>query len=162
MEPTASGYLEFIRNIMGISSALLPDNSPVIGYSYNIALATVNEQLQAIKAPSDPYYSIYALAVYNLAGDRLINYAPDLDGSPVIPGSNPPLKYFAYSRKQYQLNSFVSGVVQSTSDESTSVSLVVPKALELLTIGDLQNLKTPWGRQYLAIAQDTGTDWGIS
>ena len=40
--------------------------------------------------------------------------------------------------------------------------MTVPKAFDELTIGNLQNLKTPWGRVYLGIAQSYGTLWGLS
>jgi len=163
MGPTVACYIEFIRAIMGINSALLPDNSVYIQWSYQVALATVNKQLKAVCAPRSPYTSIYGLAVYNLAGDRLVNYAQDLPGAEVIEGSNPPMKFFAYMRTTLNLSGFTSGVVQSTGDEATNVSLVVPKAFESLTLSDLQRLKTPWGRQYLELVQDFGPSaWGIS
>ena len=60
------------------------------------------------------------------------------------------------------INSFVAGVIESSADESTSQSMKVPDQFEGLTIADLQNLKTPWGRTYLGIAQSIRTDWGIS
>lgn len=163
MGPTLAGFILFIRDYMGISTALLPDDSVYIEAAYQVALATVLKQMKKVCAPSSPYTSIYGLAVYNLAGDRLINYAQDLPGSDVIPGSDPPEKFFAYTRRQWDIFGFTSGVVQSSSDETTSGSFVVPKAFEALTIGDLQNIKTPWGRQYLAFAQDFGPSiWGLS
>lgn len=163
MGPTVAGFILFLREFVGISADLLPDDSIYIEAGYQVALATVNKQLVAICAPRSPYTSIYGLAVYNLGADRVINYANDLSGSPVIEGSNPPMKFFAYTRKQYNTLGFVSGVVQSTNDESTGGSLVVPKAFEALTIGDLQYLKTPWGREYLNYAQQFGpSSWGLS
>jgi hypothetical protein len=53
-------------------------------------------------------------------------------------------------------------VVVSADDASTSGSFNIPEQFNGLTIGDLQNLKTPYGRQYLAIAQKYGELWGIS
>mgnify|MGYP003341841371 CR=1 FL=1 len=60
-------------------------------------------------------------------------------------------------RSAYQLKSFVSGVVSFAGDEGTQSTLTVPEALKGLTIGNLQNLKTPYGRTYLQIAQDFGS-----
>jgi hypothetical protein len=56
----------------------------------------------------------------------------------------------------------VAGVIGSSADETTSESLVVPEAMKNLTLQNLQNLKTPYGRQYLYFAQAFGTNWGLS
>lgn len=170
MQPTLAGFLLFIRNVMGITTAVLPDDSPVIGFVFSVALAIVNPALAQACVPQTDLtgaqlnsggYTIFALAVYNLAGDRLINYAPDVTDAPNVSGGDLP--YFAWARKQFNINGFVSGVIQSSNDESTGQSLVVQKAAENFTLGDLQNLKTPWGRTYLAFAQDYGPNvWGLS
>lgn len=161
--PTQAGYILFIRNVMGITTAQLPDSSPSIGWTYEIAKAWVNKSLCKWGAPTSPYASMYAIAVYNFAGDRLINYAQDPADAPYVEGTDPPMKFFAYSRKTWNIYGFVSGIVQSTSDESTSVSMVVPKQFENFTLADLQSLKTPWGREYLAIAQQYGPSvWGLT
>jgi hypothetical protein len=107
---------------------------------------------------------MYALAVYNLGGDTLINYAQDVQ-PPVpyeTPGNNDELPFFAYQRQKYKVSDFTPGVVQAASDEGTSTSLVVQKAAENFTLANLQNLKTPWGRAYLAIAQSVGSLWGLN
>lgn len=161
--PTQAGFLAFIRNVMGISAAILPDDSGVIPFAYAVALATVNPQLKCVCIPTVPPTSIYALAVYNLAGDRLLNYAHDLPGAAIWPGSDPPAPFFTWYRSQHDMSAFVSGTVQATHDESSGVTMVVPDAFKNLTIGDLANLKTPYGQQYLAFAQDFGPElWGIS
>lgn len=153
MDPTLAGFVSFIANTMGISSSVLSPTDPAIALSYNLSLETVNQSLQAVPAVSASQPTIYAWAVYNLAGDLLINYASDV----------PPSTYFADLRKQFGILSFVAGVVNSTSDNGTSQGMTVPKAFENLTIGDLQNLKTPWGRVYLSIAQKWGPSmWGLS
>ena len=131
---------------MGISSAYVPDNSSSLIDSYAAALEMVNLSLNEA-APA-----IYILAVYALAGDYLINWCPD----------QPNQTYMADLRASFHCTQFVPGVVNSSSDEGTSTSLTVPKALETLTLGDLQNLKTPYGRQYLIFAQQYGTLWGLS
>lgn len=164
MGPSVVGYLEFIRQVMGIGSVNLPDNSPYIEGTYNAAISMVNRALiQMGHAEVVTLPTMYAAAVYNLAGAYLLAWAPDQAGAPVVPGTDPPLKFFGNARKTYNLMGFVSGAVQSTNDNGTGGSFVVPKQLEELTIGDLQLLQTPWGRAYLALAQNYGpTIWGLS
>lgn len=153
MEPTLAGFLIFVRDVMSIPRTALPDNSPVIGMAYNVAKTIVNETLQVVGSANPAYPTIYALAVYNLAGDALVNYAHDVNGS----------DYFAKLRASLNLAGFVPGVISSSSDESTSQSLVTPEAMNNLTFANLQQLKTPWGRTYLSFAQSYGpTVWGIS
>jgi hypothetical protein len=145
--PTEAGFVEFIRNIMRINTTVLPDNSETIPFVYEFSLATVNRALACIPAP------FYKVAVYNLGGDLLVNFAQDQDGS----------TYFADLREKFHTFDFVAGVIQSAADESTSDALLVPDFLKNLTLSDLQNLKTPWGRIYLSIAQKYGPSiWGLS
>lgn len=158
---TQAGFLAFVRGTAGIPSSVLPDNSPAIGMAYRVAVDIVNLVL-AIASPD-----MYVLAVYNLGVDNLINFAPDVQ-PPVAYKPPPPLTneaglpYFAFYRAQWKIYDFQSGVVQSAGDEGTTTSLVVQKAAENFTLSNLQNLKTPFGRQYLAIAQRTGTNWGLT
>lgn len=70
--------------------------------------------------------------------------------------------YFSSARVKFNLTGFVAGVISSSSDVSTSESILNPDFMTGLTMGNLQNLKTPYGRAYLAIAQDYGTLWGVS
>jgi hypothetical protein len=154
---TLAGFLAFIRGNMGISTTDLPDNAPVILMALAISEETVNPALRAVRSPafSSLGYTgpnIYELAVYNLGGDNIINFAPD----------QPDSTFFAVARTGYGCNSFVAGVIASSADETTSESLVVPDFMKQLTLSNLQQLKTPWGRQYLAFAQDYGNIWGIS
>jgi hypothetical protein len=165
--PTEAGFLSFIRTVMGISTSVLPDNSPVIPMAYQVALAIVISPMglccycpnPTIPANASGLSLMYTLAVYNLGGDNLLNYAQDLPDAPIYMDERP---YFAYWRWKWNLYDFISGVVQSSSDVSTSQSLVVQKAAEEFTLMDLQNLKTPWGRRYLAIVQNFGAIWGIT
>ena len=144
--PTLADFLVFIRDVMGITTSQLPDASPNIGYAFNTAMDTVNPDMSIISTIS------YSQAVNNLAGDFLLNWCPDQAGQ----------TFFADARTVYKLNSFVAGVVQSAGDEGTNEALLVPDALKDLMLADLQNLKTPYGRRYLQIAQSTGTLWGVS
>lgn len=163
LQPTLAGFWLFIRNVMRIDADKLPDDSTYPGWAFNISKMIVLRALMVVPSPDPAYPNLYALAVYNLAGDRLVNFAPDVQDAPIVEGSDPPLPYFAWLRSKLGLNSFVPGVIQSSSDNGTSQSLVVPKAMENLTFFDLQTLKTPWGQTYMGYAQSYGsTIWGIS
>jgi hypothetical protein len=156
--PTLAGFNVFVRTVMGINTTVLPVGTPAITYAYNVAIMITNPEIGAgIGVPTGSDWSIYALAVYNLAGDRLIRFAPDQSNQTYFATLRGPIADGGYG-----LNSFAAGVVQAASDEATSDSLAVPDALKQLSIMDLQMLKTPWGLQYLAFAQDTGTLWGMS
>ena len=143
--PTQAGFLAWVRAQMQIPLTALPDDDPAIGWAFDVALATVNPGLICIPP-------IYTLAVYNLGGDNLINWANDQPGS----------RYFADARQAFKIGDFVAGVVASASDSSTSTGVFNIEAAKQFTLGNLQNLKTPWGRQYLAWAQSYGPLWGIS
>lgn len=166
MDPTQAGYLSFIRNVMGIEVQYLPDNSPAIAITYNVAIMLVNQGIKLFGTcpGGDPTLpSLYALAVYNLAADRLITWAPDQTGVVFKTVDNQEYGYFAWARKQFNSNGFTPGVIQSTNDLTTGGSFVVPEAFKYFTIRDLQNTKTPYGQAYLEIAMDWGpNDWGIS
>lgn len=71
--------------------------------------------------------------------------------------------YFAQLRTKFNLGIFAPGVVASASDVSTSTGLLNQDFMKGLTLEDLQLLKTPWGRAYMAIAQKIGpTIWGVA
>lgn len=151
-QPTLAGFIDFIRGVMGIDPLLLPDNSPAIEWAYANSLMIVNPTLGIVGIKSPIETTLYIEAVYNLGGDNIINYAPDQPGR----------TYFAELRRSMNITSFAAGLVQSASDSGTSDSLAVPDSLKNLTISQLQNMKTPWGRRYLAIAQTYGTMWGVA
>jgi hypothetical protein len=154
--PSLEGFTEWLYPATGIPEAVLPPDSIYITYAYIAAVTTVNLQLTAAIGPA------FMLAVYNLGADFIFNYAPDVNQIP-YPEKNPDgLYYFAYLRKQWNLNGFVGGVISASQDQTTSQSMDVPKQFDTLTISDLQHLKTPWGQAYLAIAQKVGMLWGIS
>lgn len=144
--PTVSGFLAFIRNVMGINVTALPDTEPAIQDAFDLAIATVNLTLNVVPI-------VYTLAVYNLAGDQLINWAPD----------QPSQKFFRDLRAELKISAFAAGVVASSGDDGTNVSLATPDYMKQLTLSDLQNLKTPYGRAYLAAAQKYGPGaWGVA
>jgi hypothetical protein len=146
--PSIGDYTIFVRS-WGVTSTYLPNNSIWLTITFNVATAIVNRTLQC----TDPL--IYTLAIYNLAMDRLVNYAQDQTG----------LTYFKDLRGKDQYNlqyAFAPGVPSSTGDQGTSVGLLNPEWMQTLTIQDLQTLRTPWGREYMAFAQSYGNLWGLS
>lgn len=143
--PTQAGFLQWVRTRMGVPTDALPDDSPFIGYAYDVAVAVCNPALAAVPP-------IYMLAVYNLGGDNLVNFAPDI----------PPSTFWSDLRAGYGTFAFAPGVVTSSGDQGTNTSLLNPEAMKEFTLGNLQNLKTPYGRQYLAWAQSYGPLWGLT
>ena len=151
--PTLAGFNIFVYNVMLIDPLVLPTTSAVIGYAYNVALGVVNQALMGAGCPPGSQWSIYAMAVYNLGGSNLINYAQD----------QPGYTYFNDQRTNFGITKFQPGVVAGTSDAGTAVSLLNPEFMRNLTLANLQQLKDPWGRAYLQFAQDYGPSiWGIS
>lgn len=150
MNTTLADFITFLRNIVQIPASVLPDNSPFITTAYQLAVELVYCPLQSVGSGF-----IYTQAVYNLGTDILVNIAQDQTGQ------TPP-DFWAQIRNKYGINTFVAGVIQSSNDESTGQAMVVPEAFKELTIANLQNLKTPWGRAYLGFVQSWGQDWGLS
>jgi hypothetical protein len=175
-DPSLGGFINFIYTNMNVPTAVLQSNDPIINEAYNYSLNIVNINMLGLPQPifpspypvpafptANPYPSIYAIAVYNLAGDYLVNYKIDDIGTPDIAGTNPPLKFWAYTRTIYKIDSFIPGVVASTSDNGSSTSLHVLEMFDRMNLMDLQTLKTPWGRRYMQLASQMGpNDWGIS
>lgn len=146
MQPTLADFTSWVYTVMGVPTAALPPGSASFGYAFNVALATVSLNIQL----SSPL--IYQLAVYNLGGSLLLNWAPDQPGQ----------TYFADIRKTWNLNAPSSGVVRFAGDQGTDVTVEVLESLKNLTISQIQNFKDPYGRQYLAWAQTWNSPWGIS
>ena len=146
MNPTLAGFLAFVRNQAGISTGALPDDSVYITWCYMQSLEIVNTALQVV-APIG-----YMLAVYNLGTSLLIQSAQD----------TPPSTYFADLRKKLDVNGSLLGQVTSSSDEGTSISVEVPDFVKALSLSDLQLIKDPFGRAYVAFAQKYNTAWGLT
>ena len=65
-------------------------------------------------------------------------------------------------RQSLGVNGFLPGLINQAEDQGTSAAVKLLSSMENLTLMDLQNLKTPWGRVYLGIAQSVGSMWGIT
>ncbi|WP_321913576.1 hypothetical protein [Paraburkholderia sp. J11-2] len=144
--PNTTDFYTFLSTIAQIPSSALPSNSPYIPWALSYA---EEKTLLVLYAIGQDYY---CFAVYLLATSFLINWCPDQPGQ----------TFFATLRSQWNLTGFVGGTVQSSADESTSESLLAPDFIKGLTLGQLQALKDPYGRQFLAMCQDLGPIWGIS
>lgn len=140
-----AGFLQFLR-AAGITVAALPDNSTYIDSALALSVEVVYSPMQ------DASPLLYDQAVYNLGTSNLIEMAADQIGS----------TFFADVRKSFNMAGFMPGVIQASADESTSTTMLVPEFMKNLTLADLQYLKNPWGRAYLAIAQRIGTLWGMT
>ncbi len=155
--PTLAGFSSFVYNQMGVPTSALPTGSIALNYAFSTALQIVYTPLSLFSGPSvtppGQVISLYELAVYNLAGSNLINFTQDAIDAPIYKNNMP---YFEYYRDKWNLDGPISGMVSSSSDESTSVGLEVVEQLKHLTLSDLQLTKDPWGRQYLNIMSRTG------
>lgn len=152
--PTLAGFQTFIVNTMGISNAILDPNDSVICMAFTVALDMVNTAIACISP------DIYTLAVYNLGGSNIINFAQDQVGAPDYLNTNLP--FFAYLRQKYNILGYVSGTIQAASDVSTSETMVVPDYAKDMSLYELQLAKDPFGRRYLSFAQMFGPLWGIN
>lgn len=74
--PDATKFAAFVANQMRIPTPYLPPDSPYLTYSLDQAINLVNLDIAAL--PFVPgAWSLYELAVYNLAGAMLVEFVPD-------------------------------------------------------------------------------------
>jgi hypothetical protein len=132
--------------VAGDQYQIVPD---IAVTSLAIALEIVNDVLNQASP------RIYTLAVYNLATDRLINFAPDVPGQTFFQDLRGP--------KKFNVSLVRVGVPSQSSDQGTAVGILNPEQLKMLTLQDLQTLSTPFGRAYMGFAQAYGqTIWALS
>lgn len=137
--PNIVDFLAYLRNSVQIPTSALPGTSPYPQYALTQATAIIPQAGMGI---------VYTLAVYNCATHLLYSFAPDVAGQ----------NYFtnARSNKGFNLVNPTTGLVASSSDESTSVTLASPDWAKRLTVGQLDMYKTPWGRAALSWMQAAG------
>lgn len=138
VQPSPTGFLNFVRNRVVIPVAYLPDDSPYLGWAYGQALEIVNPLLQS--SPGVPgTYAVYTQAVYNLGAHILIELAQDVaypigaaswanglatltltvqnsvqPGDPISVSGISPVAYDAAPNKPVIVNSVTPGVNQIT------------------------------------------------
>ena len=96
---------------------------------------------------------IWVLATYNLGMHILIRIAQDVSGQ----------TFFQGLRTSFKIGSFIAGVLTNAGDEGTNAGLLIPEAFKKLSLGNLDLLKTPYGREYLMYIQQYGpTIVGVS
>lgn len=162
VESSLAGFTTWIRQVMGVPPQALPDDSIYIPMAYWPAETLCNDNLFVVgnveQPPPQAQSTIRATAVYNYGGALLAMMAQD------DPNATPPWNtYWADLRKAMGLNGFQPGVVQSAADQGTSTSYKVSSFFDNLTPGELDLIKTPWGRMYLTIASWYGpTIWGLT
>ena len=141
---TLASFTAFVLSVVGVPAAALDPAGASIGYAYQTAVAL---------APYTSVPGIYQLLVYNLGAHFLIEYAPNALGS----------TFFTDTRAKLGLSGAGSiGLVQASSDNGTSSSLMIPDALKNLSLSELNYMQTPWGRRYLELAQRLGDTWGLT
>ena len=142
--PNLVDFLTFLSTSVQVPAAALPGTSPWPGYALNQAVGLV------LSPPNNPAPILYVLASYNCATHLLFAITPDVAGQ----------NYFQTARSSsaqgFGLVQGTTGLVQSSSDEVTSVTLTAPKWASGLTASQLGFYKTPWGREYLAYQQSYG------
>lgn len=142
MTTSLSGFIEFVRTDMGITTTQVPDNSPSLSMAYGGATEWVNQEIEIVMP------NMYGIAVYNLGASFLVNYGTE--------------SVFSNFRETLGLNNFKAGVITGAGDNATSAQRLVPDFFKELSLADLQMLQDPWGRRYLMIAQQFGSLWGLS
>jgi len=152
-DPTFDGFKWFVSHIMAVPGSSMPDDSWLLA-AYDQSLNLTYLPLAGIPSQSDGP-SIYAFAVYNLGCAILCDYAQD-------DPNDPNNTFWTSLRNTFGLNSMSLGLITSAADQGTSESTYIPEQIKGLTLMGLQLLKTPWGRQYLAITGQWGTIWGLT
>ena len=133
--------------VAAASTPILPgDDVTVTGLSPN----TYNGTVQVLATPDDTHFTY-------------VKSQPGSSPAVITAAAQVSEYFFNKLRRQLRLNSFVPGVVTSANDLSTGAGLLNPDFLRYLTFENLQLIKTPWGRAYLAVAQKWGpTLFGLS
>ncbi|HEV2303154.1 MAG TPA: hypothetical protein VGR91_16425 [Stellaceae bacterium] len=75
-EPNITDFTTWIRNVMRVGAPYLPDGAATIQHAFDQALNIANDDLDQAVAQATSW-SPYALAVYNLGGHLLAEYAAD-------------------------------------------------------------------------------------
>lgn len=148
LKPTLSGFVAYLRTVVGVPVTAITDDSPWIEAAYCAGLEIVNTGMGLERLPL-----IYTTTVYNAASSILINYAPDI----------PPSTWFDDMREKFDLMKPVTGLVNAASDQGTSGSIVISEAMSNLTLQNLMMMRDPYGRKAIAVLMEMGPSvWGYT
>lgn len=142
----------YIATWSGTSGTVTPaPTSTVVAASANayspwVMWAFIGAMAVTLTPPACMPPILYVMAVYNYAMHKLLKIGQDQAGQ----------TFFMTQRASFNLLSFKAGPVASSADQATSSTLVTPDFLKGLTMGDLDLLLTPWGREYLDYSQQYG------
>lgn len=150
-DPTYTNFVWWVQNVMAVPDEDVPSDGQM-QWAYNQAINLAYWGLTLVPSqPGTP--SIYSMAVYNLGGHFLVEFAVDDPGS----------TYWSDLRQSFGLNSFTPGLINSAHDQGTGEGMAIPPSiLNGMTLLDLQLAKTPWGLAYLELAGQWGPIWGIT
>lgn len=146
-EPTIEGFIAFVHNVMGVPAGAQPDDTTCEN-AFGLAQDLAFPEIRRVST------RLYRSAVYNLAASFLVQMAPDAENS------SPP-HFWQNLRNKLGISGFAPGIIQSSSDNGTSQTWAIPEGFKNLSLADLDALKNPWGRAYIAIAQQYGTLWAL-
>ena len=144
--PTLTGFVTWCQTVMGIPTSAMASNDPGFAIALAFAEAIVPPEMSTMNP------MIYTATVYNWGGSQILQYQQDYAGQ----------TFFSSARKNYGINNFIAGVINSASDTGTSDSLTIGEGLQNLDLLSLQAVKNPYGRQALAYMQALGTLWGLT
>jgi hypothetical protein len=162
LRPNLPDFLTFLVESVQIPTAALPTNDPFTGYAFDIALATCISGPVWCGIPGSSTTGpsalgiLYTLAVYNLGVATLFQITPDQSGQTYFADARNSAVSANFPNGGFGLNQVSTGLVQASSDEGTSATLVAPTWAAGLTVGQLQLMKTYWGQQYLSFSQSYG------
>lgn len=145
--PTFTGFLNFIRNNVGVPVDAIADDNETLRCVYEAALEWVPKGLGLECLPV-----IYRNTVYNLGTSFLLHFADD----------TPPSTYFVDMREKLGIGRSAAGIMTSAADQGTSGSTVIGEALSNLSLADLMMLEDPYGKPALAVLMEMGCHWGMT
>src|SRR4051812_31048615 len=127
--PNIPGFADFVTAMMAPPNPPFdPATSPYVPFAFDSAIQMVNTNLQCVPMNGNfnTNWSIYSLAVYNLAADYLIQFAQDGATDPIYKDG---LKYWQWMRKQFGVYNFTPGVVTSSGDQGTAATIAVSEQM---------------------------------
>ena len=136
--PNIADFTTFCQN-QGIVAPYTATGSEYFQWAFDWAMS------EALTCPQMPG-NRYVLAVYHFGADRFIRLAQD-DGQG---------QFYQAQRASFGVLDFRPGVVMASGDGPTSQTLVVPDWYREIPMFAQEMLKTPWGREYIAYAQQYG------